>query len=82
MATANTNTPAAGAAKSKTEKGLRVVARTPGFRRAGRAFGAEPIEIRLSELNEKQIKALRDERELVVVDIDMPAAAGTEDKTE
>lgn len=61
------------AGTKKTVKALRVVARTPGFRRAGRAFGVEPTDIPLSDLSEKQIEALRKERELVVMDVDIDA---------
>ncbi|WP_454908389.1 HI1506-related protein [Variovorax gossypii] len=83
MATANSTQPAAAgsaSAEGKKDKvtrvkGLRVVGRSEGFRRAGRAFGAEPVEIALSDLSKEQIKALRDERQLVVTDIeiDLPA---------
>lgn len=75
MATANTNAAAPSKAKAETVKGLRVVGRSEGFRRAGRAFGAEPVDIVLSDLSKEQIKALREERQLVVTDIELPAQA-------
>ena len=76
MATANKQPQSAAAGttaagKSKTVKGLRIVARTEGFRRIGRAFSAEPVEIPLSELKDDQVKALANERELVVVAVDI-----------
>jgi Mu-like prophage FluMu N-terminal domain len=77
MATANTNA-AAPKAKAETVKGLRVVGRSEGFRRAGRAFGAVPVEIVLSDLSKEQIKALRDERQLVVTDIEIELPAEAE----
>lgn len=57
-------------------KALRVVSRKEGFRRAGRAFGAEPVEIPLSDLKKGEIEALKGEPMLVVteVEIDPPKA--------
>ncbi|WP_208508377.1 hypothetical protein [Variovorax paradoxus] len=79
MATATTKAPASPA---KTVKGLRIVARAENFRRAGRAFGREAVEIPLSELSDKQIKALRDERELLVVDCEIEAPAQADETAE
>lgn len=63
----------------KTVKALRVVARTPGFRRAGRAFGVEPTDIPLSDLSKQQVEALRKERELIVMDVDIDAASSADE---
>ncbi|MBK1614993.1 hypothetical protein CKO44_16105 [Rubrivivax gelatinosus] len=52
-------------------KGLRIVSRKEGFRRAGRAFGAEPVEIPLSDLKKAEIEALKDEPMLVVTETEI-----------
>lgn len=71
MATAK-KTKAAGPA----DKGLRIVSRADqGIRRAGRWFGPEGQTVPLSELSEEEVEALKGERGLVVVEIDIPAAA-------
>lgn len=58
--------------KTTKVKGLRIVSRAPSFRRAGREFTSEPIEIPIDELTKEQVKALREEtRELVVVDVEI-----------
>ncbi|MGC4076865.1 MAG: HI1506-related protein [Rubrivivax sp.] len=58
-------------------KALRVVSRKEGFRRAGRAFGAEPVEIPLSDLKKPEIEALKDEPMLVVTEVEIePPKAG------
>lgn len=62
-------------------KGIRVIAKRENFRRAGRVFGGEPADIRLSDLkldrksgvNEE--RAIREDPMLVVVDIELPAPA-------
>lgn len=53
-------------------KGLRIVAKREGFRRAGFVFGPQAQVIALTDLNEDQEAALREEPMLVVVDIDLP----------
>ncbi|MCW3479734.1 hypothetical protein OL229_09185 [Neisseriaceae bacterium JH1-16] len=45
---------------------IEVVAKCEQFRRAGRVFGREPVRIPLTELDEAQAKALRDEPMLVI----------------
>lgn len=56
-------------------KALRVTARRDSFRRIGRKFTAEPVDIPLSELKNTEVAALRADKLLVVheVDIDAPA---------
>jgi hypothetical protein len=55
-------------------KGIKVVSRPQGgFRRAGRSFSAEGSTLALSELGEDDLQQLRDEPNLIVVDVDLPA---------
>lgn len=63
--------------KQKTKKvpGLRVRAQVNGFRRAGRAWSAESVDVAASEFTKAQIEALRAEPQLVVEDIDLDIAA-------
>lgn len=64
-------------AKPKTKKvpGLRVKSKTEGFRRGGRAWSAEEVEVPASEFSKEQLKRIREERELLVADceIEVPA---------
>lgn len=73
------------APKSKPDeggKGLCVVARRDGFRRAGRAFGAEPVVIPLADLSDLQYHQLTTEPMLVTYLVDLPADdAATETAT-
>ncbi len=70
-------------ATKKTTKvaGIRVVARGAQFRRCGREFGAEPVEIPLTDLKPGKGKEpgdldiLRAERQLVVVDVEIEVDA-------
>ena len=56
------------------DKGIRVVSRPQGgFRRAGMHFSAEGTTLALSDLTAEQVQALRDESQLVVVDVDIAA---------
>lgn len=57
------------------QKGLRIVARPPTFRRAGFAFSAEPTIIPFSKLSEAQVELLKKEGNLVVSEADIPAPA-------
>ncbi|MFM9902142.1 MAG: hypothetical protein ACKVOT_14115 [Polaromonas sp.] len=68
MATAKSK--AAGAA----DKGLKVTARPPSFRRAGYSFTAEPRVIPLSELSQEQVDQITGDPSLVshVVEIEPP----------
>lgn len=63
--------------KTKTKKvpGLRVRALVNGFRRAGRAWSAESVDVPASEFDKAQIAQLREERQLVVEDIEIEVAA-------
>lgn len=49
--------------------GLRVTGPKQGFRRAGRSFGAEPVDIPLAELSDEEIAALEEEPNLVTTRI-------------
>lgn len=72
MATNSKKAKAAGPA----DKGLKIVSRSEqGMRRAGRFFGPEGETIPLSELTEEEVEALKAERNLVVVEVDIKAAA-------
>lgn len=53
---------------------LRVSAHVAGFRRAGRAWSAEPVEVPIVEFDEAQIEQLLAEPMLIVV----PVARGEE----
>lgn len=57
-----------------TGKGLRVLAKREGFRRAGFCFGSAPVDVALSDITEEQEALLRDEPMLLLVDIDLPDA--------
>ncbi|MBX3589079.1 MAG: hypothetical protein AB7I35_12275 [Ramlibacter sp.] len=68
---------------SKPAKGkvpaLRVVARRDSFRRIGRRFGAEPVDIPLSELKKAEIEALRADRLLVVHEVEIDGGEAAAD---
>lgn len=60
-------------AAGPANRGLRVVARVDGFRRAGRAWsGASTVP--LSELTEEQVELLKGEPMLVVDEVDIEPA--------
>ena len=63
--------------KSRAGKipGLRIRALVDGFRRAGRAWGAEPVDAPLAEFTSAQVAQLRAEPLLAVEDIEIDAAA-------
>lgn len=63
------------AAPKKTTPGIRVVATTAGFRRAGRAWSVEPSDVPLRDLNKEQIAQIRAEPLLAVIDIDIDIAS-------
>ncbi|GAB1832109.1 HI1506-related protein [Achromobacter xylosoxidans] len=52
-------------------KALKVVPKTDGFRRAGRAFAGETV-IPLSELTDEQFEQLTTEPQLVTMLVDLP----------
>ncbi len=57
--------------KTKSVPGLRVRALAAGFRRAGRAWPLEPIEVPLGSFKEDEVAALRAEPLLVVEDCEL-----------
>lgn len=63
-------------ATPKTVKGIRVIAQVEGFRRAGRAFGQAPTDIRLDDLKDDELERIKNEPRLAHVFIDMPAPDG------
>lgn len=74
MATAAKTTKQPAAAGPET-KGLRIVAKREGFRRAGHAFGSEPLTIPLSKLTPDEVEQLENDRMLVVVRVDIEPVA-------
>jgi hypothetical protein len=58
--------PATPAAQVTAAGRLEVTALTPGFRRAGRAWPAEPVTVSISEFSDAQLAALLAESNLVV----------------
>jgi hypothetical protein len=56
------------------DKGLRIVAKREGFRRAGHQFGSQAVELSLADLTSEQVEQLRNEPMLVVTDVDMTPA--------
>ena len=66
---------------TKTDtKAIKVISRPPIFRRAGRLFTQEPTQILLPDLTDEQIKALRAETNLVVIDCTIEAKPAEGDK--
>lgn len=57
--------------KQKKAPGLRVRATVEGFRRAGRAWSTEPVDVRVDEFDAAQIKALWAEPRLTVMGIEL-----------
>ena len=71
MATSNKKAPAAGPAG----KGLRVVAKVDGFRRAGRPWEGTTV-VAYADLTDAQVEALQGESMLIVDEVDIkPDAA-------
>jgi hypothetical protein len=66
-----TTTPA-----TKAVPGLRVVSKSPmgAFRRCGRTFGADPVEIPLADLKKEEVSRLRAEPQLVCTDCEIKVA--------
>ena len=75
---ATRKSPAGAPHPSSRSPGLRIHALTGGFRRCGRAWGAEPVDVPLAEFSEAQGAALRGEPQLVVEDVEIDATALTE----
>jgi hypothetical protein len=63
--------------KPKTKKvpGLRVSAKTAGFRRGGRAWGAESEDVVASDFTKAQLEQIKAEPRLVVLDIEIEVPA-------
>lgn len=81
MATAPKTPDAAKAAAPTKVAAITVTSRSPQgtFRRAGRAWPAEPTTVAVSEFNAEQLKALRDEPLLVVQDTKLEVASAAAD---
>ena len=58
----------------QTVPGIRVTAKCAGFWRAGRHWGAQPVEVPLSELSDVQVGLLLADVMLSVTPIDIPVA--------
>ena len=54
-------------------KGLQVVSRPASRMRCGRQFTGEPTTIALSELSADEVQRFKDDPELVVTEVDIPA---------
>lgn len=52
-------------------KALSIKASRDGFRRAGRSWSKEATIVKLSELSKAQIKALKDESNLMVSEVEI-----------
>lgn len=74
MATPNQKT------AGKTIAGLRVVAKTAGFRRAGRAWSDKPTEVPVSEFKREQLAQLRADPGLIVIDTELAAPEAPADE--
>jgi len=72
---ATRKSPAGAPHPSSRSPGLRIHALTGGFRRCGRAWGAEPVDAPLAEFTSAQVAQLRAEPLLAVEDIEIDAAA-------
>lgn len=53
---------------------IRVSAKRAGFRRGGRDWPAEAITVPVSEFSKAQLAQIRAEPQLIVTDVDAPAA--------
>ena len=60
-------------------KALKVISSQPGFRRAGYAFGPEPVTIPLDELSPEQVEAIENEPKLVAVEVELPPEQASDD---
>lgn len=60
-------------AEKNTIKVLRIKSAWEGFRRCGHAFGKEPVDIPLDELTRQEIKLLKEEPMLAVVEAEIDA---------
>lgn len=67
-------------AAGPADKGLRIVARKDSFRRCGRVFGIEPVVIALADLTEEELELLKNERQLLVAEVDIEPPAEPETK--
>lgn len=62
----------------KTIPGIRVMSKTEGFRRGGRAWSSSPAEVAVATFSKRQIADIRAEQKLIVVDIDIPVDGAAE----
>lgn len=56
-------------AKAAKVPGIRVVSRIDGFRRAGRGWPAVPTTVAVDQFSEDELKLIREEPNLIVVDV-------------
>lgn len=61
-----------------TKKILTITANREGFRRAGHAFGREPVQLAESDLTEEQIAMLKAEPMLTVIESSIEGAGETQ----
>lgn len=60
--------------KKKTVPGIRVKAKTDGFRRGGRAWSTQPIDVAIAAFSKEQIKQIRACPMLAVSDVEITPA--------
>ena len=61
---------------------LSVVSRRNGFRRAGRAWSKEPTTVKLSDLTEDQIDAIKEESMLIVTEVEIDEEVESSDSNQ
>ena len=58
-------------AKVNKVPALSVVSKHEGFRRTDRAWSTSPTVVKLSELSEDEIKAIKEEKMLIVTEVEV-----------
>jgi hypothetical protein len=61
-------------------KGLKVVPKRDGFRRAGHVFSGEGKTIAYADLTDDQVEQLKGDPMLVVIEVDLPAEEAAAEK--
>lgn len=67
-----------GAGASATRPALRITSKQPGFRRAGMAFGTDPVDVPLEDLSDEQVEQIKGESMLVCVEVEIEAPVAAE----